>query len=326
MTPSKHDIPLMLAAAGAFLGGLLHLVALCGGPAWIASIGAPDYVVESARQGTWIAPVGALAITVLMWVCSAYALSGAGLLRPIPLLRTALGTIALLCLLRGMALIPFLLMQPRLITRLGTFDIVASLIWFTIGACFALGLRTVSRSSRAGVGPARASARPRAPDAGAISFAPAAVSAPLNGCLFWCGVGATLGALIHLAAIVGGPDWYAFIGAPDSIVEMVRAGRRYPAVVCLLIATILLSCAAYAFSGAGLIRRLPLLRTGLTLITGALLLRALGFIPLLLWRPQALVDLCDCKSVNPMVLVTSAICLVVGTGYGVGTRAAWSSH
>ena len=31
-------------------------------------------------------------------------------------------------------------------------------------------------------------------------------------------------ALVHVAAIIGGRKWVAFIGAPDSVVKRVRAG------------------------------------------------------------------------------------------------------
>jgi hypothetical protein len=135
---------LVACPTGAFLGSLLHVAALIGGPAWIAAIGAPYWVVESAERGTWIAPVGGLTITALMWLCSTYAFSGAGFLRPVPLLRTGLFSIALVCLLRGILLLPIvLLLNPESIARIGTFEIVASLIWAVIGLFFALGLREV---------------------------------------------------------------------------------------------------------------------------------------------------------------------------------------
>lgn len=61
---------LVLAGMGAFLGGLLHIAALLGGSTWIAFFRAPKWIVESAQQGTWIAPVGSIVITGLMWLCS----------------------------------------------------------------------------------------------------------------------------------------------------------------------------------------------------------------------------------------------------------------
>lgn len=143
-----RNIHLVFAGTGAFLGGLLHVVALIGGPVWIAAIGAPYWFVESAQQGTWIAPVGGLTITGLMWLCSAYAFSGAGWLRPVPLLRTGLSSIALVCLLRGIFLVPIvLLLHPELTVQIGTFEIVASPVWAAIGMFFAVGLRDIWNSN-----------------------------------------------------------------------------------------------------------------------------------------------------------------------------------
>jgi len=136
------NIWLVLAGTSAFLGGLLHVLALIGGPVWIAAIGAPYRVVESAERGTWIAPVGGLTIAALMWLCSTYAFSGAEFFRRVPQLRTGLFSVTLVCLLRGIFLLPIvLLLHPDLTAHVDTFEIVASLIWTVIGIFFALGLR-----------------------------------------------------------------------------------------------------------------------------------------------------------------------------------------
>jgi hypothetical protein len=143
-----RSVWLILAGTSAFSGGLLHVIALVGGPVGIAAIGAPEWAVDSARNGTWIAPVGGLTIATSMWLCAIYAFSGAGLLRPVPLLRTGLLFIALVCLARGILLVPVLLFRhPELIARIGTFEIVASLRWTAIGGFFAIGLKAIRRSA-----------------------------------------------------------------------------------------------------------------------------------------------------------------------------------
>jgi hypothetical protein len=138
--------------------------------------------------------------------------------------------------------------------------------------------------------------------------------------LFWSGVTAMAGALLHVAILIGGPDWYAFFGAPDGIVQMARSGNPRAAITCLVIATILATISAYAFSGAGTVRRLPFLRIVLAVIAGGLLLRGVTFIPLILWHPSTLAGICNCGSgsVSTFIVVTSVICLVVGGGYAVG--------
>jgi hypothetical protein len=98
---------------------------------------------------------------------------------------------------------------------------------------------------------------------------------------------------------------------------MARAAARgdlRPTVITLVIGTILLIWGAYAFSGAGILPRLPLLRTGLIAITAIYLLRALVFVPLHLWRPQ---------HSDSFAIWSSAIVLVYGMVYAIGTLKAW---
>lgn len=136
--------------------------------------------------------------------------------------------------------------------------------------------------------------------------------------LVLAGVAAAAGAVLHIAILIGGPDWYAFFGAPRGLVEMARAGNPRAPISCLVIAGFLSVLAAYAFSGAGLIRRLPLLRPGLAATATVLLLRGALFVPLILWRPGVLSGICDCRSVDTFIVVTSALCLAMGAGYALG--------
>lgn len=73
--------------------------------------------------------------------------------------------------------------------------------------------------------------------------------------------------------------------------------------------------AAYAFSGAGKIVRLPLLRTALVIIAFIYLARGLIVVPLALVKPQLLAD--------PFALWSSLIVLAYGIAYAVGTWRAW---
>jgi threonine/homoserine/homoserine lactone efflux protein len=85
----------------------------------------------------------------------------------------------------------------------------------------------------------------------------------------WLIAGASLSifaALAHLACIVGGPEWYRFFGAGEAMARAAGRGEWMPTLVTLGIAAMLLVWGAYALSGAGLLPRLPLLRTGLAVI------------------------------------------------------------
>ncbi|HEX8474898.1 MAG TPA: hypothetical protein VF666_12785 [Pyrinomonadaceae bacterium] len=94
------------------------------------------------------------------------------------------------------------------------------------------------------------------------------------------------------------------------------AERRhwYPTVVTLGIAAILGTWALYAWSGAGLIRRLPLLRLGLCAITGVYLLRALAFVPLEAFFPG---------NSATFWYWSSGICFGLGMLHAHGLRQAW---
>ena len=135
------------------------------------------------------------------------------------------------------------------------------------------------------------------------------------------GLAACAGSVLHIAILFGGPDWYALFGAPRVLVEMARAGNLRAPVSCLIIASILAVLAAYAFSAAGVIRRLPLLRTGLALMAVVLILRGVVFIPMILWHPGSLSRICECRSVDSFIVLTSLLCLAMGIGYALGALA-----
>lgn len=126
-----------LVAGGVIAGAtaIWHLLMIVGGPEWYAFARAPLYIVDSAAEGTLIAPVGAVAIATLMFICAAYSFSGAGLLKKIPLLTPALITIALICLVRSLILSPLFYS----IEYLGLWHLVTSAVWFFVGVCFSLG-------------------------------------------------------------------------------------------------------------------------------------------------------------------------------------------
>ena len=132
-----------------------------------------------------------------------------------------------------------------------------------------------------------------------------------------------LGALVHLAIPFGGPEWYAFFGAPPRLVALARAGALRPALTCVAIAAFLGVLALYACSALGYVRRLPALRVVLGLAGLGLLARGLLFIPVARWRPELLAFLCgDCARVNVFLVATSALCVLTGAGLLAGVTAA----
>jgi hypothetical protein len=122
-------------------------------------------------------------------------------------------------------------------------------------------------------------------------------------------------ALVHLGCIAFGAPWYRFLGAGEHMAQMASDGHWYPTVATLVIATMLSVWSLFALSGAGVIRKLPLLRLALVGITGIYLLRALAFPALIPYFPG-----------NSMSfwLWSSAICFLFGAVHFIGLRQVWA--
>jgi hypothetical protein len=129
----------------------------------------------------------------------------------------------------------------------------------------------------------------------------------IGGCLSLCA------AVLHLAVIAGGPDWYRFFGAGEDMARMAERGLWQPALLTCGIAGVLAIWAWYAFAGAGRMPKLPLMRTALVLISAIYLARGLLIIPILIEPPAR----------TPFNIWSSLIVLVYGLVYAVGIWTAW---
>ena len=121
-------------------------------------------------------------------------------------------------------------------------------------------------------------------------------------------------ALLHLGCIVGGGPWYRALGAGEPMARASERGAMMPHVMALIIAVVLLGWAAYAFSAAGLVMRLPLMRTALVAISVLLLVRGLAVPAMQLWRPDLSLT---------FIYTTAAICTVFGLIFAIGTWRVW---
>ncbi|MEN1927326.1 hypothetical protein [Luteimonas qiangzhengi] len=123
-----------------------------------------------------------------------------------------------------------------------------------------------------------------------------------------------LAALMHLACLVVGAPLFRLLGAGEQMAQLYLAGHWYPTAVTLVIAGVLAAWSAYALSGAGVIRKLPLRRTALCAITAIYIVRGVAFAPVMAYFPG-----------NSMTfwVVSSAICLLIGIVHLVGLRQSW---
>ena len=118
-------------------------------------------------------------------------------------------------------------------------------------------------------------------------------------------------AALHIAVIIGGPEWYIFFGAGREMADLARQGSWIPPTVTFFIFAVLALWSLYAFSGAGLIRRLPLLRLGLVVITSIYLLRGLGLFPAWIFWPE---------TVDGLMIWSSLVCILAGGAHAAGAR------
>ncbi|MGJ9417224.1 hypothetical protein ACHAC9_05565 [Massilia sp. CMS3.1] len=138
----------MLAALAMFAAAALHVVALLAGPEMIAALGAPASIVESARQGSLLAPLATLGIALALAVIGLYAWSAAAT-RSLPFQRFVLGAAACVFILRAAALPAVLFIAPAARDQLSLFEVATSLLCFLIGIAFLPAVRKrVEHSSR----------------------------------------------------------------------------------------------------------------------------------------------------------------------------------
>ncbi|MDC9527308.1 hypothetical protein PSH54_17680 [Pseudoalteromonas sp. Angola-30] len=143
-----------------------------------------------------------------------------------------------------------------------------------------------------------------------------------NKLLVIAGVLSFIASLLHIACIFGGPDWYRFFGAGEHMAQLAEQGSTYPTFVTLIISAILAIWGMYALSGAGVIIKLPLLKTALVLITGVYLLRGIaGLIAPFVTTSQFIHH-------NSIVfwIVSSIVCSIYGLFYLLGTLKLFRTH
>lgn len=120
------------------------------------------------------------------------------------------------------------------------------------------------------------------------------------------------GAALFQAAIGFVPEWSAHFGAPAGLLSNPPLLLAAALAVALLLSVI----GFYGLSGAGIIRRLPLLRLGLFVIGGFFLFMSIPVVPQLL-------AILNSEPYAPPVFWVSLYCLVTGLLYWLGLAAGW---
>ncbi|WP_154223026.1 hypothetical protein [Marinicella rhabdoformis] len=128
--------PLITGALLCALASLAHMGCIIFGADWYRFFGAGEQMARMAEQGLWYPTVVTSVLVTVLAIWSLYALSAAGVIRSLPLIRLALCLISAVFILRG---IGFMELMPMFPENSLTFWYVSSAICLTIGLCFAVG-------------------------------------------------------------------------------------------------------------------------------------------------------------------------------------------
>lgn len=144
---------------------------------------------------------------------------------------------------------------------------------------------------------------------------------PTNPFLQVAAIACFAASLAHLAIIIGGPDWYRWFGAGEAMAQMAEQGLWYPALLTLAISLLLLLWGFYGLAAAGGRLRLPLCRIAVLLI--ALIFLARGSVGGLVMAFSDDPYFQELQQRPLFLLVSSAICLAIGSCFLIGLRQRW---
>ncbi len=144
MSFKKGIILLVIGAFAAISTGFAHLSCIFFGPKCFSAQMAPSVIVESAEASTLLAPVAAIGIFIFFVVLGCYALSGAKLIRKLPMLSFGIYSIATVCIIRGILPLQLWVRHPSKVSDL---ILIVGIVWLLVGLCYLIGYRAVNGKS-----------------------------------------------------------------------------------------------------------------------------------------------------------------------------------
>lgn len=100
------------------------------------------------------------------------------------------------------------------------------------------------------------------------------------------GIITALTALAHMSCIVLGSFCYRAQLAPEELINLAATGSPKAAVATLIVSSLFVGCTLFAFSAAGFIKKLPLLKSAILIISFICTLRGVATVPLSLKFPE----------------------------------------
>ena len=132
---------LLAGAALSAIAALLHLCCIFFGPSWYRFFGAGERMTQLSAAGSIVPTLITAGIAAVLVLWSLYALSGAGFILRLPLIRLALCIITGIYVLRGLAGLVLAVVAPG--ERGVAFWCWSSVICLSIGALYLVGTRQV---------------------------------------------------------------------------------------------------------------------------------------------------------------------------------------
>ena len=142
----------------------------------------------------------------------------------------------------------------------------------------------------------------------------------MNRYLITAGILSALASLLHIGCIYFGASWYRFFGAGEHMAKLAEQGSLKPTMITAGIVIVLAIWSLFAFSAAGLIIKLPLMRLALITITAVYLLRGISGIFIAATSVPTAIG-----NSNEFWLWSSAICLTFGVVHLIGVKQQWAS-
>lgn len=140
----KGVLLLVVGAFAAIATGFAHLSCIFFGPQCYSAQMAPAIIVESAEANTFLAPFAAISICLFFVILGCYALSGAKLIRKLPLLSFGIYSIAIVCIIRGILPLQLWIRHP---TKVSDAILLVGIVWLLVGLCYLFGYRAVNAKS-----------------------------------------------------------------------------------------------------------------------------------------------------------------------------------
>ncbi|TMO56411.1 hypothetical protein [Pseudoalteromonas phenolica] len=138
---SSGAILLISVAVLALFTALSHMSCIMLGPECYRAQMAPEALIELSKSAPWRAAFETTLVSLLFVATAIFCLSGAGVIRKMPMLKPAIITISVICTLREIATLPLSMLFPEQVTA---FSIIAGILWFFAGvSCFS-GYRLMS--------------------------------------------------------------------------------------------------------------------------------------------------------------------------------------